>query len=219
MALFEAAVGLQGPSLCRGALPGLGLPLGRRWRSGNGENDGKGGFSASPKGLYEILGVSQAATQAQIKTAYYKQSFLYHPDRNAGSEEAARHFTRVNEAYLVLGSVSLRKKYDRGLLSREDLRAAKKPSGKEGPTSAPVPKRSQTFAAGQTPAKPIFDFDKFYRAHYGEQLEREQSLRERRKEQQKRKEEAEKRWQMESLQEIGMAVLFLATLTLLLHLK
>uniref|UniRef100_H9GCX3 J domain-containing protein n=1 Tax=Anolis carolinensis TaxID=28377 RepID=H9GCX3_ANOCA len=167
-----------------------------------------------------ILGVSQAATQAQIKTAYYKQSFLYHPDRNAGSEEAARHFTRVNEAYLVLGSVGLRKKYDRGLLSREDLRSARKPSGKEGlATSAPLPKRSQTFAASQPSTKPIFDFDKFYQAHYGEQLERERFLRERRREQQKRKEEAEKRWQAEGLQELGVAVLFVAAVVLLFYSK
>uniref|UniRef100_A0A3B4ZBI5 J domain-containing protein n=1 Tax=Stegastes partitus TaxID=144197 RepID=A0A3B4ZBI5_9TELE len=36
---------------------------------------------------YEILEVSPSATQAQIKTAYYKQSFVYHPDRNAGNDE------------------------------------------------------------------------------------------------------------------------------------
>uniref|UniRef100_A0A3P8UL44 J domain-containing protein n=1 Tax=Cynoglossus semilaevis TaxID=244447 RepID=A0A3P8UL44_CYNSE len=39
-------------------------------------------------GYYDVLGVSSSATQAQIKTAYYKQSFIYHPDRNSGSEEA-----------------------------------------------------------------------------------------------------------------------------------
>uniref|UniRef100_A0A3Q0T932 J domain-containing protein n=1 Tax=Amphilophus citrinellus TaxID=61819 RepID=A0A3Q0T932_AMPCI len=44
-------------------------------------------------GYYEILGVSPSATQAQIKTAYYKQSFTYHPDRNAGSEEATLLYT------------------------------------------------------------------------------------------------------------------------------
>uniref|UniRef100_A0A8C4S5K7 J domain-containing protein n=1 Tax=Erpetoichthys calabaricus TaxID=27687 RepID=A0A8C4S5K7_ERPCA len=44
----------------------------------------------SKTAYYDILQVTPSATQAQIKTAYYKQSFLYHPDRNAGSEEAAR---------------------------------------------------------------------------------------------------------------------------------
>ncbi|XP_005877302.1 PREDICTED: dnaJ homolog subfamily C member 30 [Myotis brandtii] len=54
--------------------------------------------------LYELLGVPPTATQAQIKAAYYRQSFLYHPDRNAGSAEAAERFTRISQAYVVLGS-------------------------------------------------------------------------------------------------------------------
>ncbi|XP_042298786.1 dnaJ homolog subfamily C member 30, mitochondrial [Sceloporus undulatus] len=206
----------------------LGLPLGTRGLSGSNQSGPTGsggawGRPASPRGLYEILGVTPTATQAQIKTAYYKQSFLYHPDRNAGSEDAARQFTRVNEAYLVLGSVSLRKKYDRGLLSREDLRTAGKPSGKEWGASDGVvttpPRRTQTFSAGRVPVKPVFDFDAFYRAHYGEQLEREQFLRERRREHQRRKEEAQKKWQLQSLSELGLAVLFVATMVLLFNLK
>uniref|UniRef100_A0A8B9BN42 DnaJ homolog subfamily C member 30, mitochondrial n=1 Tax=Anser brachyrhynchus TaxID=132585 RepID=A0A8B9BN42_9AVES len=79
--------------------------------------------------LYEVLGVPPTATQAQIKTAYYEQSFRYHPDRNAGSAAAAERFAAVSEAYLVLGSAALRRKYDRGVLSREDVRGAPKPSG------------------------------------------------------------------------------------------
>uniref|UniRef100_A0A493TMA8 DnaJ homolog subfamily C member 30, mitochondrial n=1 Tax=Anas platyrhynchos platyrhynchos TaxID=8840 RepID=A0A493TMA8_ANAPP len=80
--------------------------------------------------LYEVLGVPPTATQAQIKTAYYEQSFRYHPDRNAGSAAAAERFAAVSEAYLVLGSAALRRKYDRGVLSREDVRGAPKPSGR-----------------------------------------------------------------------------------------
>nr|XP_019842725.1 PREDICTED: dnaJ homolog subfamily C member 30 [Bos indicus] len=72
--------------------------------------------------LYDLLGVPSTATQAQIKAAYYRQSFLYHPDRNSGSAEAAERFTRISQAYVVLGSTTLRRKYDRGLLSDEDLR-------------------------------------------------------------------------------------------------
>uniref|UniRef100_A0A3B3DI57 J domain-containing protein n=1 Tax=Oryzias melastigma TaxID=30732 RepID=A0A3B3DI57_ORYME len=36
---------------------------------------------------YDILRVSPSATQSQVKTAYYKQSFVYHPDKNPGSKE------------------------------------------------------------------------------------------------------------------------------------
>uniref|UniRef100_A0A3Q3WES9 J domain-containing protein n=1 Tax=Mola mola TaxID=94237 RepID=A0A3Q3WES9_MOLML len=68
----------------------------------------------SKTGYYEILDVVPGATQAQIKTAYYKQSFIYHPDRNAGSDAATVRFSEINEAYTVLGNKALRRKYDRG---------------------------------------------------------------------------------------------------------
>ncbi|KAJ6655753.1 hypothetical protein lerEdw1_004806 [Lerista edwardsae] len=167
-----------------------------------------------------MLEVPASATQAQIKTAYYRQSFLYHPDRNAGSEEAAERFTRINEAYMVLGSVALRKKYDRGILSRQDVCGAGRPSGREaagGPASAPSAssRRTQTFTSGRTPSKPIFDFDKFFRAHYGEQLEREQFMREQRRMMEKRKAQADKKWQLDKLQELAVTILFISAMALL----
>ncbi|XP_033028080.1 dnaJ homolog subfamily C member 30, mitochondrial [Lacerta agilis] len=192
--------------------------------SGTESGSGTGRSGSGPQGLYELLGVPSGATQAQIKTAYYKQSFLYHPDRNAGSEEAARRFTLVNEAYLVLGSVALRRKYDRGLLSKEDLRTAGKPSGKTAgstttTTGTSSASRTQPFASTWPHNKPIFDFDKFYQAHYGEQLERERFLREKRQEMLKRKAEMEKMWQREHLQELLVAITFLSALILLVTFK
>uniref|UniRef100_A0A8C6GXG2 DnaJ homolog subfamily C member 30, mitochondrial n=1 Tax=Mus spicilegus TaxID=10103 RepID=A0A8C6GXG2_MUSSI len=145
------------------------------------------GRTYSRTALYELLGVPSTATQAQIKAAYYRQSFLYHPDRNPGSAEAAERFTRVSEAYLVLGSTILRRKYDRGLLSDQDLRGpGVKPS--KTPVADPAPPRSPPYtprAPGGSRASPgdgrtMFDFDAFYQAHYGEQLERERRLRARR---------------------------------------
>ncbi|EHB08290.1 DnaJ-like protein subfamily C member 30 [Heterocephalus glaber] len=82
----------------------------------------RGDGSYSRTALYDLLGIPSTATQAQIKAAYYRQCFLYHPDRNSGNPEAAERFTRISQAYLVLGSATLRRKYDRGLLSDEDLR-------------------------------------------------------------------------------------------------
>uniref|UniRef100_A0A3Q2Y5M9 J domain-containing protein n=1 Tax=Hippocampus comes TaxID=109280 RepID=A0A3Q2Y5M9_HIPCM len=49
----------------------------------------------SKTGYYDILGVSPKATQAQIKTAYYKQCFLYHPDKNAGNDDATVRAARL----------------------------------------------------------------------------------------------------------------------------
>nr|XP_020659625.1 dnaJ homolog subfamily C member 30 [Pogona vitticeps] len=195
MVSAAACVARRGASLLfggrRAGLPALGFPA-AGGHSGPGQDRGPASpRGSSPKGLYELLGGPLTATQAQIKTAYYKQSFLSHPDRNAGSEEAAERFTRVNEAYVVLGNVSLRKKYDRGLLSREDLQTARKPSGveEERASRAPFKRTTQAYKPTSRPGgKPIFDFDLFYRAHYQEQLEREQFLRKRREEKKKMKE-------------------------------
>uniref|UniRef100_A0A8C2JE71 DnaJ (Hsp40) homolog, subfamily C, member 30b n=1 Tax=Cyprinus carpio TaxID=7962 RepID=A0A8C2JE71_CYPCA len=119
----------------------------------------------SPTEYYDILRVSPSATPAQIKSAYYKQSFIHHPDRNRDrSEDAARLFALVAEAYSVLGDSGLRRKYDRGVLNRTDVQSAGRPS----PSRASTPRRAP------------FDFDAFYQAHYGEQLQREQQMRRRR---------------------------------------
>ena len=40
------------------------------------------------KDYYEILGVDRAATARQIKEAYRRLAFEYHPDRNKGDLSA-----------------------------------------------------------------------------------------------------------------------------------
>ncbi|XP_034608797.1 dnaJ homolog subfamily C member 30, mitochondrial [Trachemys scripta elegans] len=170
-----------------------------------------GGGPARAAGLYELLGVSASATQAQIKAAYYEQSFRCHPDRNAGSEEAAARFTALHQAYAVLGSAALRRKYDRGALSREELSSAGRPSARApGQRSA---------AARRPPGAPVFDFDAFYRAHYGEQLERQQLLRERRQQRKRQQEEAARRWQGERLMEFSVSVFLFSALVLLFGMR
>lgn len=70
--------------------------------------------SKAAKSHYDSLGITPAATQAQVKTAYYNLSKVYHPDRNDGSETSSRKFREVTAAYEVLGNVNLRKMYDKG---------------------------------------------------------------------------------------------------------
>uniref|UniRef100_A0A8B9PX83 DnaJ homolog subfamily C member 30, mitochondrial n=1 Tax=Apteryx owenii TaxID=8824 RepID=A0A8B9PX83_APTOW len=179
------------------------------------------GTRAQHSRLSLLLGVPATATQAQIKTAYYEQSFRYHPDRNAGSAEAAQRFAAISEAYLVLGSTALRRKYDRGLLSREDLQGAAKPSGRPPPpTRTPPPARTSATAAGRrSPVLPPFDFDAFYRAHYGEQLEREQVLRARREQLRLRREEAAARGRLRLLADLSVGLIFFLGFALLYGLK
>lgn len=61
---------------------------------------------------YEILGVSSDANEKQIKAAYRKLAFQYHPDRNTGDSESASMMKAINEAYAVLSNPSKRKDYD-----------------------------------------------------------------------------------------------------------
>lgn len=61
---------------------------------------------------YEVLGVASDATPEDIKKAYRKLAFEYHPDRNKDSGASAR-FKQVNEAYQVLSDPERRAGYDR----------------------------------------------------------------------------------------------------------
>ncbi|XP_067393842.1 dnaJ homolog subfamily C member 30, mitochondrial [Emydura macquarii macquarii] len=206
MALAAAARRCPGALLRRRLLPAR--PDSRR-----GAADGS---PARPAGLYELLGVPASATQAQIKAAYYRQSFRCHPDRNAGSEEAAARFTALHQAYAVLGSAALRRRYDRGVLSGEELGSAGKPPSRRAP--APPP-RSVATAAHRRPAGPIFDFDAFYRAHYGEQLERQQQLLQRRQQLKQQQEEAAERWKAHRVAEFSVAAFLLSAMVLLVVLR
>lgn len=61
--------------------------------------------------LYEILGVSKDASEADIKKAYRKLSKKYHPDINKepGADEK---FKEIAEAYEILGDAQKRAAYD-----------------------------------------------------------------------------------------------------------
>jgi molecular chaperone DnaJ len=62
---------------------------------------------------YTTLGVSKNASKDDIKKAYKTLAKKYHPDLNAGSEEATKKFKEVNEAAKVLLDDQKRANYDR----------------------------------------------------------------------------------------------------------
>jgi len=67
---------------------------------------------ASKKDFYDVLGVDKGASEADIKSAYRKAAKKYHPDLNAGNDEAAKKFKDINEAYQILGDQKKRAQYD-----------------------------------------------------------------------------------------------------------
>ena len=64
------------------------------------------------KNYYEVLGVSEGATDKEISRAYKKLAKQFHPDANPGDAAAEEHFKELSAAYDVLGDASKRKEYD-----------------------------------------------------------------------------------------------------------
>jgi len=61
---------------------------------------------------YEVLGIPRNATDEEVKKAFRKLAFKYHPDHNH-DDVAGEKFKEVNEAYEVLSDAEKRAAYDR----------------------------------------------------------------------------------------------------------
>ena len=69
-------------------------------------------MAAMAKDLYEVLGVSRDATEADIKKAFRRKARELHPDVNK-APDAEDQFKELNEAYDVLSDANKRAQYDR----------------------------------------------------------------------------------------------------------
>lgn len=105
---------------------------------------------------YDDLGVSSTATQSEIKSAYYKLTLKYHPDKNK-SKEAKVKFQSVSDAYEVLSNPSVRKQYDMQRMIQKKRPVTMRHDFK--PQSSP--QRPKTH-----PNTKIYDFDEWTRHHY-----------------------------------------------------
>ena len=82
---------------------------------------------AKKRDYYELLGVERKASQDEIKRAFRKLAFKYHPDRNK-APDAEERFKEISEAYGVLSDPEKRQQYNafgfegiRGRYSTEDI--------------------------------------------------------------------------------------------------
>jgi DnaJ-class molecular chaperone len=66
---------------------------------------------------YQQLEVTPGASAVEIKEAYRRLAFEYHPDRNTDDPQSAEKMKAINEAYAVLSSPEKRRQYD-GLYQR-----------------------------------------------------------------------------------------------------
>jgi DnaJ-class molecular chaperone len=62
---------------------------------------------------YRVLGIDKDASPKQIKEAFRKLAFQYHPDQNKGNPSAVEKMKEINEAYAVLSDPGKRREYDR----------------------------------------------------------------------------------------------------------
>src|SRR4030042_6779434 len=67
---------------------------------------------ALKRDYYEVLGFTREASPEDVKKAFRKLAFQYHPDRNKDNG-ASEKFKEVNEAYEVLSDTDKRAAYDR----------------------------------------------------------------------------------------------------------
>jgi molecular chaperone DnaJ len=67
---------------------------------------------ANKRDYYEVLGVDKNSAKDEIKKAYRKLAFKYHPDKNPGDKTAEESFKEATEAYSVLNDAEKRNLYD-----------------------------------------------------------------------------------------------------------
>lgn len=128
------------------------------------------------KSHYETLELKPGATHSDIKTAYYRLSMKFHPDKNKGNEDK---FKDLSTAYEVLGNPRLRRLYDRGIITH-DHPTIHQHSDYDG-SGGDVEQSENAKASVRT-------FDQWSKNHYSETFARSQNERTKRKNQDRIKE-------------------------------
>jgi len=102
--------------------------------------------------LYDVLGVSPDATEAEIKKAYRMKAKEHHPDKNINDPAASQKFQELAAAYETLSDPQLRHIYDSGGMDGLNSRGG----GMDGMDAADM--FAQFFASSGGGMKFGFDF-------------------------------------------------------------
>jgi DnaJ homolog subfamily C member 30 len=154
-------------------------------------------LTAKTFNYYDILEVSPKASQSQIKAAYYRLSKKYHPDvATSSTAEAKDKFTKLSAAYEVLNNPRSRNQYDLNILGRTASGGISDRSDVDVEYREFIRRRGSfrnryQAGGGATSAgrSPMFDFDEFYRQHYGESIRQAQVDKQAQEEMKKRAED------------------------------
>lgn len=142
---------------------------------------------------YDSLGITRNATQTDIKSAYYKLSMVYHPDKNEGCERSAKKFRDITAAYEVLGNFRLRRLYDKGIIHTAGKQYTQADAFHEEEEDDPQTKfykarMKKSEVPHSSGRQPIYNFDEWSRAHYGSSFERRKAAKQRYETQELKKE-------------------------------
>jgi len=145
---------------------------------------------------YDILQVSPKASQSQIKAAYYRLSKKYHPDvATENTTEAKEKFASLSAAYEVLGNPRNRNAYNASVLGHSARGGISDDYSHIDVEYREFVRRRGSFrnrsggAASTSAQSPMFNFDEFYRQHYGESIRQAQADKKVQEENQRREEE------------------------------
>ena len=107
--------------------------------------------------LYELLGLTPNASDAQIRAAYEDRRVRYDPEKLAGLDAdlralAEKKFRLLSRAFELLGDPAKRAAYDETLKKRSGAAPTQRPAGRPGPTAplvTPPPPPPPTAVEGQ----------------------------------------------------------------------
>ena len=129
------------------------------------------------KSLYDTLGVTPSATQADVKSAFYKLSKKHHPDTNVSDSSSTAKFQEIVEAYEILGNEAARKRYDKGMPIAHG-KMSPSPSGfkaPEDPQAAFYKSRLMNKMNAASTAR-TYNFDAWTSEHYSSSLRSNRNL-------------------------------------------